>query len=97
MPGASTTCSRRGASGWWRRGSARYERDELVTACVGSQLLPWLLVLPVLLLVMAWAVRRALAPVRVLAAELQRRGADDLQPVPARARPGRAAAALSPP
>jgi two-component system sensor histidine kinase QseC len=49
---------------------------------VGSQLLPWLLVLPVLLLAMAWAVRRALAPVRILTDELQGRSADDLRPVP---------------
>jgi two-component system sensor histidine kinase QseC len=57
------------------------ERDELVQSLVGSQLLPWLLVLPVLLLVMAWAVRRALAPVRQLTADVQRRSADALQPV----------------
>jgi two-component system sensor histidine kinase QseC len=62
-----------------QRGS---ERDELVWDLVGSQLLPWLLVLPVLLLAMAWAVRRALAPVRVLTNELQGRGADDLRAVP---------------
>ena len=58
------------------------ERDELVWGLVGSQLLPWLLVLPVLLLAMAWAVRRALEPVHVLTGELQRRNADDLRPVP---------------
>lgn len=58
------------------------ERDELVWDLVNSQLLPWLMVLPLLLLAMAWAVRQALAPVRVLAAELQRRSADDLRPVP---------------
>jgi two-component system, OmpR family, sensor histidine kinase QseC len=50
--------------------------------------LPWLLVLPVLLAAMAWAVRRALAPVRALTDELQGRGADDLQPVPASHAPG---------
>jgi two-component system, OmpR family, sensor histidine kinase QseC len=59
------------------------ERDELVWNLVGSQLLPWLLVLPVLLGAMAWAVRRALAPVRSLTTELLGRSADDLQPVPA--------------
>jgi len=58
------------------------ERDELVRDLVGSQLLPWLVVLPVLLLAMAWAVRRALQPVRLLTAELQGRSADDLRPVP---------------
>jgi len=63
-------------------GQRVYERDELVKDLVSSQLLPWLLVLPVLLLAMAWAVRQALAPVRSLTADLQRRGADDLQKVP---------------
>ena len=63
-------------------GQRVYERDELITGLVSSQLLPWLLVLPVLLFAMAWAVRRALAPVHALAADLKRRGADDLQKVP---------------
>ena len=63
-------------------GQRAYERDELVTDLVFSQLLPWLLVLPVLVLVMAWAVRRALAPVRALTADLQQRGAGDLQNAP---------------
>ena len=58
------------------------ERDELVRDLVAGQLVPWLLVLPVLLLAMAWAVRRALRPVHVLTGELQGRGADDLRPVP---------------
>ena len=72
------------ARGTWlvAAGQRLYERDELVSGLVGSQLLPWLLVLPVLLLAMAWAVREALAPVRTLTADLQRRGADDLQQVP---------------
>ncbi|MCE9657321.1 MAG: sensor histidine kinase N-terminal domain-containing protein [Burkholderiales bacterium] len=72
------------ARGTWlvAAGQRLYERDDLVTSLVSSQLLPWLLVLPVLLLAMAWAVRQALAPVRTLTADLQRRGADDLQKVP---------------
>ena len=64
------------------------ERVELVRDLVGSQLLPWLLMLPVLLVAMTWAVRRALAPVRELTAELTGRGADELQPVPASHAPG---------
>lgn len=63
------------------------ERDELIWALVLDQLLPWLLMLPVLLLVMAWAVRRALAPVHGLADELRRRGADELRPLDAPAAP----------
>jgi two-component system sensor histidine kinase QseC len=62
-------------------GQRLHERDELVWDLIGSQLLPWLLVLPVLLAAMAWAVRQALAPVRALAEDLQRRSADDLRPV----------------
>jgi two-component system, OmpR family, sensor histidine kinase QseC len=58
------------------------ERDELVRDLVVGQLVPWLLVLPVLLLAMAWAVKRALQPVRALTRELQGRSADDLRPVP---------------
>lgn len=57
------------------------ERDELVWELIGSQLLPWFLVLPLLLLLMAWAVRRALAPVRGLTDDLQQRRADDLRPL----------------
>jgi two-component system sensor histidine kinase QseC len=64
-------------------GQRVHEREELVLNLLGSQLLPWLLVLPVLLVAMAWAVRKALAPVRALTAELQGRGPDDLRPVPA--------------
>jgi two-component system sensor histidine kinase QseC len=63
-------------------GQRLHEREELVRNLLASQLLPWLLVLPVLMAAMTWAVRHALAPVRTLAAELQGRSADDLQPVP---------------
>lgn len=63
-------------------GQRAYERDELVRNLVVSHLLPWLLVLPVLLAVMAWTARQALAPVRVLTGELRERGADDLRPLP---------------
>ncbi len=64
-------------------GQSVHEREEIVLNLLGSQLLPWLLVLPLLLVAMAWAVRRAMAPVRALTTELQARSADDLQPVPA--------------
>ena len=72
-------------SGEWlvAAGQKVNERDELVFSLTSSQLLPWLLVLPVLLAAMAWAVRRALAPVRSLTAEIQARGASDLRPVAA--------------
>lgn len=62
-------------------GQATYERDELVYGLTLAQVVPWLLVLPVLLVVMTWAVRRALAPMRHLTVELARRDAQDLRPV----------------
>ena len=68
-------------------GQLAHERDELVEKLVGSQMLPWLLVLPVLLVLMTWAVRQALAPLRHLTDELQRRDASDLAPVAVAAAP----------
>lgn len=63
-------------------GQSDYERDELVYGLTLTQVVPWLLVLPVLLAVMAWAVRRALAPMRQLTQELAGRDAQDLRAVP---------------
>jgi two-component system sensor histidine kinase QseC len=70
--------------GEWLVAAAQHdiERDELVWNLVFGQLLPWLLVLPVLMGVMAWAVRQALLPLRQLTAELRQRDADNLSPLP---------------
>jgi two-component system sensor histidine kinase QseC len=54
------------------------ERDELVLDLMASHLGPWLILLPVLLVIMLAGVRRALAPVRKLSEGLARRSADDL-------------------
>lgn len=54
------------------------ERDEVAEALVTSLLLPWLAMLPVLLAALAWAARTALAPLRHLVRQVERRGADDL-------------------
>ncbi len=62
-------------------GQMTHERDELVWGFLGSQLLPWLLVLPLLLVGLAWGVRVALAPLNELTGELARRDADDLRTV----------------
>jgi two-component system sensor histidine kinase QseC len=62
-------------------GQAVEERDELVLGLTASQVVPWLLMLPVLLVAMAWAVRNALAPVHQLTAAVRRREPDDLRPV----------------
>lgn len=59
-------------------GQKLYERDELVWNLMGSQILPWLLVLPLLAWAMSVAIRMALSPLRVLTRELNERQADDL-------------------
>ena len=96
LAGASGFVDREVAGGTWRiyylqsfdghwlvaAGQHTYERDELVYGLTLSQVVPWLLLLPILLAVMAWAVRRALAPMHQLATELRQRKADDLQAVP---------------
>ena len=71
------------AGGEWlvATGQKSYERDEVVYSLTLSQLLPWLVVLPLLLLAMTWAVRRALAPVLELSDELRARAAEDLRPL----------------
>lgn len=58
------------------------ERDEVVYNLTASQIAPWLLVLPALLVAMAWAVRLAIAPVRDLTSEVQARDANDLKRIP---------------
>lgn len=77
------------ADGRWlvAAGQNLYERDELVYGLIGSQLLPWLVMLPILLVAMGWAVREALAPMHALTDELARRGADELQALPAQSAP----------
>ena len=73
------------SSGEWlvAAGQRTEERDELVYSLTLGQLVPWLLVLPALLLAMAWAVRRALAPLNQLTAELTARDANGLQRIEA--------------
>jgi len=70
-------------TGDWQVAAAQKveERDELVFALTGSQIVPWLLMLPVLLLAMAWAVRQALAPMKHLTDQLAARDPNDLRPV----------------
>ncbi|NLD68204.1 MAG: two-component sensor histidine kinase [Limnobacter sp.] len=65
-------------------GQKSYERDEMVYEFVLSQLLPWLLVLPGLVLALTLAVHRALAPVERLVGDLGSRSAHDLEPIAAR-------------
>lgn len=60
-------------------GQKLYERQELVWSLMGSQILPWLLVLPLLVWAMTVAIRMALSPVLTLTDNLNQRQADDLQ------------------
>jgi two-component system sensor histidine kinase QseC len=62
-------------------GQKMYERDELIWNFLGSQILPWLLVLPLLAWAMSVAIRMALSPVLSLTHNLNQRQADDLQPL----------------
>lgn len=53
------------------------ERHDLVIAYIASQILPWLVALPVLIGLLIFAVRRAIRPVRDLSQQLERRKPDD--------------------
>ena len=76
--------------GRWRVavGQMLEERDEVLWDLLGSQALPVLLALPLLLLAMAWAVRRALRPLDALRLDLQGRSPMDLRPLDASDAPG---------
>jgi two-component system sensor histidine kinase QseC len=76
-------------------GQAAAERRELLTDLLIGQLLPWLLMLPVLLAAMVLAVRNALKPVRALAQQIGERRADDLRPVVAPRAPNELAPLLT--
>ncbi|CAN5487582.1 quorum sensing histidine kinase QseC [soil metagenome] len=71
------------SNGQWLVAAAQRvnERNDLVYALTVSQLVPWLLVLPILLVVMALAIRQGLSPLRQLSAALGERAASDLSPV----------------
>lgn len=76
-------------NGPWRVavGQAADERAEVLRDLLASQLLPWLLMLPVLLAALAAAVRRGLRPVREIARQVQLRRADSLAPLALAAAP----------
>jgi two-component system sensor histidine kinase QseC len=64
------------------------ERNELAITYIVSQIVPWLIGLPVLIIMLIVAVRRALKPVRDLSSRLERRRPDDATPLPVRNIPG---------
>jgi two-component system sensor histidine kinase QseC len=78
------------ADGRWRVvvGQMSEERDEVLQDLLASQALPGLIALPLLLLAMTWAVRRALSPLAALRGELLARRPTDLRPLDAAQAPG---------
>ncbi|MCT4702623.1 two-component system sensor histidine kinase QseC [Enterobacteriaceae bacterium H20N1] len=58
-------------------GQEREYREDMALDIVTSQLLPWLIALPLMLLLLVWLVSRALAPLHKLAAQLRQRSPDD--------------------
>lgn len=73
------------AHGEWlvAAGQSLHERDELVTGLLAAQVLPWLLMLPLLLLALLAALRRALRPLAALSGLLAAREPQALSPLPA--------------
>lgn len=64
-------------------GQSLHERDELVAGLLLAQILPWLLMLPLLLLAMGAALRSALKPLDSLSRALAQRDPQGLDPLPA--------------
>nr|WP_212409550.1 quorum sensing histidine kinase QseC [Erwinia sp. E602] len=67
-------------------------REDMTRDLVQASLLPWLLALPVMLLLMLWLVSHQLSPLKRLTHQLRQRAADDAAPladngVPAEVRP----------
>ena len=56
-------------------------REEMAWAVVSGQFMPWLVSLPLLLLLMAWLIGRELGPLRQVAAELRQRAPEDGRPL----------------
>ncbi|WP_455280700.1 ATP-binding protein [Cupriavidus necator] len=64
------------------------ERNELILSYIAAQVLPWAAGLPVLIGLLIWFMRRALAPVRALSADIEGRTPDDRRPLSLGAVPG---------
>ncbi|WP_435952157.1 quorum sensing histidine kinase QseC [Dryocola sp. BD626] len=58
-------------------GQEREYREDMALSIVASQLAPWLVALPLMLLLLVWLVSRALSPLHKLAMELRHRSPDD--------------------
>lgn len=64
------------------------ERNDLVVAYIASQILPWLIGLPLLIALLIFSVRQAIKPIRDLSAQLEQRKPDDASPLPLEGTPG---------
>lgn len=64
------------------------ERNELILSYIAAQVLPWIVGLPVLIGLLIWFMRRAMAPVRELSADIERRSPHDPAPLSLAAVPG---------
>jgi len=62
-------------------------REDLALDIVFSQLTPWLIALPLILLLLVWLVSRALAPLHKLANQLRTRKPDDDSEIPSQSLP----------
>ncbi|MEZ5650316.1 MAG: ATP-binding protein [Burkholderiaceae bacterium] len=62
-------------------GNSADERKELLADLVAGQLMPWVVMLPVLIIGMVIAIRVAFRPLRSLASAVEMRGVDDLTPI----------------
>ncbi|WP_159566333.1 quorum sensing histidine kinase QseC [Budvicia diplopodorum] len=59
-------------------------RTEMAQDIVASQLMPWTIALPIMMLLMALLITRELLPMRLIAVELSQRKPDDRQPLTTR-------------
>ncbi|ACY83294.1 quorum sensing histidine kinase QseC [Edwardsiella piscicida] len=62
-------------------------RNDMALSIVGAQMVPWLVALPVMVILLLLVVSRGLAPLHRLAAALRRRRPDDATPLPREAIP----------
>lgn len=58
-------------------GQEKEYREDMALSIVTSQLVPWLIALPLMLLLLVWLVSRALSPLHKLADQLRQRSPDD--------------------
>jgi two-component system sensor histidine kinase QseC len=68
-------------------GQEKEYRQDMALSIVTSQLVPWLIALPLMLMLLVWLVSRALSPLHKLAAQLRQRSPDDASKLEAKRLP----------